>query len=293
VSALKLNVDFSDAGFNGGSAAVHFGDLRICGLMTTAGFNGSTVRDFLAAANIALGGGTAAYSFADLDALTTNLNFSFEAGTVSTFAQDHLFNGACPCTPGTAGCGWQNGQLTTFGQATWGDPTSNAAMILSSNFNTVYASTFGTLEVGIPGTAGFSILFSRAQAVLDYLPQAAAIGALTTDLIDPASSSSGAFGGEVTALRLNVDFSDAGDLPGTSKLKFGDLTLCGFSGAVVGLNGTTVRALLGTTSTLLGGGSTSFAIADVYPVTVSVNAGFQAGTASSFAQSHLFNGACP
>ena len=38
---------------------------------------------------------------------------------------------------------------------------------------------------------------------------------LTSDLLDPTSSSAGEFGGSVVALRINVDFSDAGLLPAT------------------------------------------------------------------------------
>ena len=41
----------------------------------------------------------------------------------------------------------------------------------------------------------------------------------------PTSSPSGSFGGDVLVLRLNVDFSDAGFLHGTSKIPFGNLVL--------------------------------------------------------------------
>src|SRR5207253_2878887 len=103
-----------------------------------------------------------------------------------------------------------NGDETTFIQATWGDGTSAAGILLVNNFNTVYLSTFGALEVGIPGTSGFSMTFSGAPAVIAYLPQISSNGPLLSDLADPTTSSSGAFGGEVVALRLNVDYSAAG-----------------------------------------------------------------------------------
>jgi hypothetical protein len=45
---------------------------------------------------------------------------------------------------------------------------------------------------------------------------------LSADLIDPSSTSSGLFGGEVLALQFNVDFSDAGLISGSAGLAFGD-----------------------------------------------------------------------
>jgi hypothetical protein len=78
-------------------------------------------------------------------------------------------------------------------------------------------------------------------------------GPLTSELIDPTSASSGVFGGNVAALRLDVDFSDAGLLIGASDLRFCDLTLCGFTSPTV-INGMTVRQFEAATETLLGGG---------------------------------------
>ena len=46
-----------------------------------------------------------------------------------------------------------NGDFTTYVQADWGDSESfPAPTLLTANYNTVYASTAGVLEVGIPGT---------------------------------------------------------------------------------------------------------------------------------------------
>jgi hypothetical protein len=181
-------------------------------------------------------------------------------------------------------------ETTTYLQSCWGDASCGIGeTLLVGHFNAVYASTFGQLEVGfIPG--GFAMGFGSGSAVADYLPQSGPIGALDTSLSDPTISASGAFGGEVVALRLNVDFSDAGVL-GTMALPFGNLTLCNFPNALP-LNGVTVRDFLGTVSTLLGGGSTPFNIADLYPITIALNGSFSAGAPSPFAQSHLVNGAC-
>jgi hypothetical protein len=62
------------------------------------------------------------------------------------------------------------------------------------------------------------------------------------------------FGGNVLALQLDVDFSDAGVLGGTSGLAFGDLRMCNFT-TLSALNGMTVRQYLALVNTLLGGGT--------------------------------------
>jgi len=103
---------------------------------------------------------------------------------------------------------------------------------------------------------------------------------------NPILTSSGAFGSEVLGLRFNVDFSDAGLLPGTSGLKFGDLLLENFSTEPV-FNGLTVRQFLADVNTLLGGGSSAFTIADLGSTVGDLNAAFSAGNPSVFAQAHL------
>jgi hypothetical protein len=84
---------------------------------------------------------------------------------------------------------------------------SNPGAILASNFSTVYPGGF--VAVGIPGSSGYSMKFKSAPAVNAYLPASSTPAALTADLINPTSSSSGVFGGQVLALELNVDFSTA------------------------------------------------------------------------------------
>ena len=71
------------------------------------------------------------------------------------------------------------------------------------------------VEVGVPGAAGFSMIFTDELAVFAYLPQLAIEGVLTSDQLDPTTSSSGSFGGDVLALALNIGLSDAGVLGGT------------------------------------------------------------------------------
>jgi hypothetical protein len=197
------------------------------------------------------------------------------------------------CTPGVPGCGWEDGDMLTYGQTSWGDTPApgNAAALLVANYNSVYASTFGVVRVGLP-SPGFSMTFTGALPVLAYLPAVGTPAALTTNLVNPTSSSSGSFGGDVTALRLNIDFSDAGHLAGASGLQLGNLRLCGLT-ATPALNGLTVREFSGVVNTLLGGGSAAYPIATVAPVLVQLNGAFGAGNVTAWAQDHVVNGACP
>lgn len=103
------------------------------------------------------------------------------------------------------------------------------------------------------------------------------------------------------ALKLNIDFSDAGLLKGDcfqglmkggSPFRFGDLMLCNLSTSLSGLNGLTIRDFLPIVNTLLGGGTASFTIVDLTPVTADLNDSFGGGLASSFAQEHLMHGPC-
>jgi hypothetical protein len=198
------------------------------------------------------------------------------------------------CVPGAPNCGWHDGDMLTYTQADWGDnPDSNAAATaLRDNYDSVYAATFGVFEVGIPGSAGYSTIFTGPPEMSTYLPAVGQVGALDHDLLNPTSTASGAFGGEVVGLKLNVDFSDAGVSLGTSQIRFGSLTLCNFS-TQPALNGLTVRQLLGVANTLLGGGSAAYTIDDVAPIVTSLNGAFFETAVSTFAQDHLINGTCP
>src|ERR1035438_5646243 len=114
------------------------------------------------------------------------------------------------------GVSFTNGDIITYEQASWGDTSdgTDAEALLLANYDSVYASTSGQFEVGIPGPSGFSMLFTDASHLILYLPDGGAVGPLDSDVLNPTSPVSGAFGGDVTALKLNIDFSDAGVLRG-------------------------------------------------------------------------------
>ena len=183
---------------------------------------------------------------------------------------------------------WHDGDMETFSQTDWGNTPApgNAAALLAANYGAVYAGTAGLLEIGLPGAAGFSMLFTNVDDLGNYLPASGAPDVLDADLLDPASSASGTFGGDVTALRLNIDFSDVALMPGTAGLKLGDLRLRGLT-TTPGLNGLTLRQYQDVVNTALGGGASTYGVADLDLLTFQINMAFGAGLATTFAQDHL------
>jgi len=190
------------------------------------------------------------------------------------------------CTPGTMGCGWHDGDEQSYSQNTWGaDPgISPQAAIVRDHFDATHPTG---MQLG--GTN--YILLTSAGPVLDYLPQTGPAAALNAILIDPTSSSSGIYGGQVAGLRLNVDFADAGYTAGTAATKYGDLTLCNLTDTP-GLNGSTIRGLQPVVNASLGGDPTPYTIADLSALLMQVNGAFEGGFPTTWAQDHLVNGAC-
>ena len=197
--------------------------------------------------------------------------------------------GANVCTPGAPGCGWKDGDVVTYTQDQYGEPATPAGVILDANYTTLFP---GGVEVGIPGAAGFSMIFSDQFAVYAYLPQLDVEGVLTTDLVDPTTSSAGSFGGDVLALALDVALADHGLLGASSSVAFGDLKLCALTDTPA-LDGISVRDFLADANTLLGGGTTAYGLDQIAPLATNVAAAFSGGSVSTFAQQHVFAGSCP
>src|ERR1700677_5219223 len=161
--------------------------------------------------------------------------------------------------------GFSSGQFVTYTQAAWGvGGVPAATSLLTADYNSVYQGTSGDLIVGVTGTPGqFFLELESSGAVLGFIPTSGQASALTTNLLDPTTSQTGVFGGDVVALALDVDFSSAGFLRGTSKIPFGDLVLVNFGPASSPnsvnpfdeLNGLTVSQFLAMANTCLGGGS--------------------------------------
>ncbi len=191
-----------------------------------------------------------------------------------------------------AGTVWHAGDLTTYNQGDWGGVpgTDGGATLLVAKFDALYA-MIGAVIVGSP--SGFTMAFTDAVSVLTYAPALGPYAPLNGSVLNPITTASGAFGGDALALKFNVDFSDAGFLPGTSGLRFGDLVLSDFS-TLPQLNGLTVRQFLGDVNTLLSGGSSIVSISDLGSLVSDLNVSFFNGqTASQFAQDHLVAPSAP
>src|SRR5260370_10778482 len=149
------------------------------------------------------------------------------------------------CCSGAASANtvWFPGDVISCGQADW---AAGCGALLGADFFTVYATS---VTVGLP-SPGFAMIFEGTSFVVAYLPAAGAPGPLDANLDNPTQTSSGAFGGDVLTLELNVDFSDAGFLLGTSGIPFGNLILPNFT-TLPNLNALTVRQFLGDVTTPL------------------------------------------
>lgn len=124
---------------------------------------------------------------------------------------------------------WSTGQFTTYQPTDWA-AGGVASPLLDGNFLTVYPSA--TVITG--DAAGFVDIFDSPAAISGYLPTSGSEVPLTVSSSDPTSDGSGSFGGDVLALKLDVDFSGAGVTLGSSGTSFGDLVLtsssrCGWS----------------------------------------------------------------
>jgi hypothetical protein len=176
--------------------------------------------------------------------------------------------------------GFEPGDFCTYTQGGWGSPPSggNPGSILEDNFGFVYG---GDLVVG----TGFAMTFNAASNVQAYLPAGGKPGALIADSTNPTSTSAGVFGGQVTALKLNVDFNDAGVIDGLLGSISG-LVLQGTGGS---LDGQTVAAILAAAEQALGGGPlpAGYTLSSINDLVDELDNAFDGCDPSDWAQIHL------
>jgi hypothetical protein len=179
---------------------VNFGDSRI--LTAAAADFTSFVGDILVTQEFPEAGTTGLYVVHWDTATTfhtTLLNFSLTSPVTSISQWEHVTFAPAP-------------QLETVTQGGWGAKPSgdNPGMLLKNNFSTVYPSG---VSIGDSGVGCFKLTFTTAKAIENFLPQSTTPGKLTKSATNPTSSKAGVFAGQVLALELNVDFSNAGKLP--------------------------------------------------------------------------------
>jgi hypothetical protein len=129
-------------------------------------------------------------------------------------------------------------QGCTLDQGAWGAPPhgKNPGMILAANFAAAFPAGVVIGQNGSP----FSLTFTSAKAIENFLPQGGKPGKLTVSAVNPASSAAGVLAGQVLALTLNVG-------------------IYGFGGETVSAPGTpfdgkTVSQVLSVANAVLGGG---------------------------------------
>lgn len=182
--------------------------------------------------------------------------------------------------------GFATGEFVSYGQADW-VTIGTATQLLENNFSGVYSHVGAELVVG--DTSNFELLFSSAVAVESYLPASGNPGPLDESLLNPFTTSSGVFGGDVVALALDVDFSAAGVLAHPAGTVFGNLFLTGYDGPLSDLNGMTVNQLLKIEELALSGDPSPIPIAVLQPAVDSLNGAFSNGIVTSAADHFTVN----
>lgn len=173
-----------------------------------------------------------------------------------------------------------DGTFYTYTQGGWGATPrgNNPASILAANFATVYPN-------GLTVGSGFTLRFTSAAAVGAYLPAGGPPAALTASLVNPTSTAAGVFGGQVTALRINVDFSAAGVTVGPG----GPVGAMRIVGTSTPLDNLTVAQALAIAEAVLGGGAlpAGMTIPNLNDLVTDLNEAFDNGAQSVWARTHL------
>jgi len=172
------------------------------------------------------------------------------------------------------------GDFCTYTQGGWGavPQGNNPGTILNDNFSTVFG---GFVEVGIPESAGYSMQFTSAAAIRDYLPAGRKPMPLDMDYTNPTSTKSGVFGGQVLALQLNVDLDSA----------FGGLVI---NGTGTSFDTMTVGQVLDAANQALGTPTAGYTLpSDLNDLVSFLNQGFDNCLPSGWAQQYLTAGDGP
>lgn len=216
-----------------------------------------------------------------------------------TFSGNFTLVNSDPVINIAGSCGFTPGDYCTFSQGGWGATPhgNNPGALLAGSFYTVYSSPTG-VQIGGDATnnaSPYGIQFTAAQNIESYLPAggkpgSATSGSLTADFVNPVGTTNtgaGVFGGQVLALRLNVDFS-AADIPSTPDSGLGNLTLKNYN--PTSLNGKTVAEISAAAELALSTGilPSGFTFSSLNDLITNINEAFDGcTTVSQFAEDHL------
>jgi hypothetical protein len=163
------------------------------------------------------------------------------------------------------------GQFRTQSQGGWGvNPVGeNPGTYLRDHFAAVYPAG---LSVGCSG--GYSVYYSTASAITEFLPAGGTAMALTFNVTNPAAKSiKNVLIGQVTALALNVGFDYADPNFGPAEENLANLVIS--SGQFAGMS---VSQFLDIANGVLGGCNTSYTADAINQTASSINANFVDGT---------------
>jgi hypothetical protein len=144
------------------------------------------------------------------------------------------------------------GDICTFTQDSYGGLNTTGFNTMNGSFSTVYPSGL------VVGSSSLNWLkLTSGNAIQTFLPQYGTPSYLTANLTDPGappypqnwSTSAAQFAGEVVALQLNVDLSDAAVMPQNSSEIYGNRTV---KNTGTSFDGMSVRNVLGISNCLLG-----------------------------------------
>ncbi len=164
---------------------------------------------------------------------------------------------------GTSGGGTPQ-KYTTYKQDSKGWDGATAGALLTANFSNLYPAG---LTVG--GT--YTLKFTTAAAVKAFLPASGTPSKLTASGTNVTTSKAGELAGQTIALKLNVDFSNAGILkPGLAALKLNTTKLAG----------STVLQVLDLANRVLGGETlpSGLSYADLNTAVKTINENYDQGT---------------
>ena len=140
-----------------------------------------------------------------------------------------------------------------------------AKSLLMNHFNHVFPSGMKIGDAGSP----YSVIFTNANALKNFMPQIGAAGQLNMSYVNPTTTTAGQFAGNVAALALNVAFNDSGLLGSTTTTKLGNLVVT--SGPMKDYK---VYEVLLLANKALGGGITPFSIQTLNDVVSNINYNF-------------------
>lgn len=256
----------------------------------SASFAGSTIT-LLKLSSRQIGPGQTVYVTFDADAPCTadDYEWTTQAGGSDTdpYTPWYTLAGSQPSVEVTGSCevftGFETGDYCTIGQGGWHAVPNgnNPGVLLETWFDTVYPS-------GLVVGDHFTMSFDSAADVRAYLAGNSTPGALDDDYVNPTTdNSSGVFGGQVTALALNVDFNYEGYLQG-SEGPVGSLHLFDTG---LSLDGSTVTDILDAANTALGGGAGAppgdYTYSSLNDLVDDLNTSFEYCDPSDWAQQHL------